>query len=410
MILFDETIRQTATDGTPFPKVLDDAGMIPGIKVDTGAKALALLPGERSPRGSTGCASGWPSTATLGARFAKWRAVINIADDGTSRPTFCIDANAHALARYAALCQEAGIVPIVEPEVLMDGDHTIERCYEASRPRRSRALFDAARRRIGSCSRDAPQDEHGAVRARSARSRQADEEVAEQTAALLPRHGAGRRPGHRVPVRRPGRRPRDRRTSNEMNRSGPHPWALSFSYGRALQAPALKAWRGEAPTSRPDSGRSLHRARCNGAARDGRYNEEMETRSFSRGKVGTGRLARMRAFRSDPWPTSVGALRPSSTGSASSSSPFGPERDDERVAVVRQERAGVAFDFLPLFVTTRSYFFSSFLHCRRRCTSSRRERERSALRVVISVVSYSRRNVRRSRCRRRRPAWTGGCA
>ena len=150
VILYDETIRQSSRKGVPFPKLLADRGIIPGIKVDTGAKALAGFPGEKVTEGLDGLRERLSEYATLGARFAKWRAVITI---GAGIPTrACIKANAHALARYAALCQEAGLVPIVEPEVLMDGDHTIERCYEVTEAALT-SLYPSAPRLSASSSR-----------------------------------------------------------------------------------------------------------------------------------------------------------------------------------------------------------------------------------------------------------------
>ena len=158
VILYDETIRQSASDGTPFPQVLESAGAIPGIKVDTGAKDLALSPGEKVTEGLDGLRERVDEYVTLGARFAKWRAVITIGD---GLPTdACIEANAHALARYAALCQEGGLVPIVEPEVLMDGDHTIETCYEATL-RTLRTVYARARGAARRARGHAAEAEHG---------------------------------------------------------------------------------------------------------------------------------------------------------------------------------------------------------------------------------------------------------
>jgi fructose-bisphosphate aldolase class I len=271
VILFDETIRQNAADGTSLVKVLERAGMIPGIKVDTGAKDLALHPGEQVTEGLDGLRERFAEYAQLGARFAKWRAVINIGADIPS--AFCIEANAHAMARYAALAQEAGIVPIVEPEVLMDGDHSIERCYDVS-VRTLRALFEQlAEHRV--FLEGALLKTNMVISGKGA-ARQADErEVAEQTLRCF-RNSVPSAIGGIVFLSGGQADVPATVHLDVMNKMGPHPWELSFSYGRALQAPSLKAWKGDPSNVEAGQQALLHRARCNGAARDGRYDASME--------------------------------------------------------------------------------------------------------------------------------------
>jgi fructose-bisphosphate aldolase class I len=271
VILFDETIRQRTADGTPFPEALERQGMIPGIKVDRGAKALAFAPGEKGTEGLDGLRERFADYGELGARFAKWRAVIAIGEGIPS--DYCIWVNADALARYAALAQEGGLVPIVEPEVLMDGDHTIERSYAVT-SRVQHAVFTELRdQRVAFegmllkpnmvlSGYDCP--EQASV-----------EEVAEATIKCL---------RHNVPAAVPGIVFLSGGQSDEtatvhldaINRLGPQPWELSFSYGRALQAPAQKAWRGEARNVAAAQSAYLKRARLNGAARAGRYTRDLE--------------------------------------------------------------------------------------------------------------------------------------
>ena len=271
VILFDETIRQNGADGTPLVKVLERSGMIPGIKVDTGAKELALHPGEQVTEGLDGLRERFAEYAQLGARFAKWRAVINIGDAIPSR--FCIDANAHAMARYAALAQEAGIVPIVEPEVLMDGDHSIERCYEVSVDTLRSLFAQLAEHRV---QLEGTLLKTNMVLSGKGAARQADErEVAEQTLRCF-RNSVPSAIGGIVFLSGGQADVPATVHLDVMNKMGPHPWALSFSYGRALQAPSLKAWKGDASNIQAGQQALLHRARCNGAARDGRYDSSME--------------------------------------------------------------------------------------------------------------------------------------
>ena len=271
VILYDETLRQKASDGTPFPKLLESHGILPGIKVDKGTKALAGAPEEKITEGLDGLRERLAEYRGLGARFAKWRAVITIGDGIPS--DLCIDANAHALARYAALCVEAGLVPIVEPEVLMDGPHTIERCYEVTERTLRRVYTELYAQRV-------PLEQTilkpNMVLSGSECSRQAGvREVAEQTLRCLRSSVPAAVPG--IVFLSGGQSDEDATAHlSEMNRIGPAPWQLSFSYGRALQAAPLKAWAGR-PENRDAAQRAFyHRARCNGAARTGTYTPEME--------------------------------------------------------------------------------------------------------------------------------------
>ena len=272
VILYDETIRQRAADGTPLPETLARQGIIPGIKVDTGTTALAGFAGEKVTEGLDGLADRLAEYRDLGARFTKWRAVITI---GEHLPTSgCIRANAEALARFAALSQEAGLVPIVEPEVLMDGGHTIERCEQVTGDTLA-AVFAALRRhrvRLDGMLLKPNMVVSGGDCATQAGVTQ----VAEATVRCLRDHVPASVPGI---VFLSGGQSDQAATAhlNAMNRLQGAPWQLSFSYGRALQAPALKAWKGE-PANAPAAQRAFHhRAKLNGAARYGRYSEAMET-------------------------------------------------------------------------------------------------------------------------------------
>ncbi|HEY7537463.1 MAG TPA: class I fructose-bisphosphate aldolase [Gaiellaceae bacterium] len=271
VILFDETIRQTAADGTPFPKLLEGKGIIPGIKVDRGAKPLAKADGETITEGLDGLRARFEEYRELGARFAKWRAVYTV---GGGRPSeYAIWTNAHALARYAALCQEAGLVPIVEPEVLMDGAHTIEESYRAT-SRAQHALFTELHdQRV---ELEATLLKPNMVLSGYDCPLQAgNEQVAELTLRCL---------RHNVPAALPGvvflsgGQPDEAATArlNAMNLLGPHPWELSFSFARALQAPPLKAWAGVDENVPAAQELFLERAMLNGLARQGRYSPELE--------------------------------------------------------------------------------------------------------------------------------------
>jgi fructose-bisphosphate aldolase class I len=271
VILFDETIRQRAADGSPFPGLLDRQGIIPGIKVDTGAKPLALAPGEKVTEGLDGLRERFAEYAELGAKFAKWRAVIAIGEGIPSQ--YCIWVNAHALARYAALAQEAGLVPIVEPEVLMDGDHTLERSFHVTAQVQRAVFTELHDQRV--------QLEGMLLKPNMVLSgydspEQADvEEVARATLTCLK---------HNVPAAVPGivflsgGQSDELATAhlNALNALGPQPWELSFSYGRALQAAAQNAWRGEAANVPAAQAAYLKRARLNGAARAASYSPEQE--------------------------------------------------------------------------------------------------------------------------------------
>ncbi|HEX6493100.1 MAG TPA: class I fructose-bisphosphate aldolase [Candidatus Dormibacteraeota bacterium] len=270
-ILYDETIRQQALDGTPFPALLAKSGIIPGIKVDLGAKDLALHPGEKVTEGLDGLRERIADYVGLGAKFAKWRAVITIGEGIPSRA--CLQVNAHALARYAALCQEGGLVPIVEPEVLMDADNSIERCEEVTEETLHTVfdeLFVQGIRLEGMVLKP-----NMVVSGKKAARQAGVDEVAERTIAVLRRC---------VPTAVPGIAFLSGGQSAElatehlqaMNAAGSLPWGLTFSYGRALQDPALKAWGGE--TGNVEAGREqlARRARNNGAARDATYSPAME--------------------------------------------------------------------------------------------------------------------------------------
>ena len=270
-ILFDETIRQSAKDGRSFVSILESQNVMSGIKVDTGAKKLSGAPGETVTEGLDGLRERLAEYADLGAKFTKWRAVIAIGDGIPS--SYCIDANAHALARYAALAQEAGLVPIVEPEVLMDGEHTIETCREVTELTLHRvfgALIDQGVLLEGIVLKP------NMVISAMGCARQADvSQVAEWTVKSLRR---------RVPAAVPsicflsGGQSEAHATAhlNAMNRLGPLPWLLGFSYGRALQHSALHTWAGKPENESAGQKALAHRAHLNWAAATGGYAAEME--------------------------------------------------------------------------------------------------------------------------------------
>lgn len=271
VILYDETFRSQTEAGARFPEAIVDAGMIPGIKVDTGAKPLAGAPGEKVTEGLDGLRERLAEYRERGARFAKWRAVIEISARLPSRA--CIAANAHALARYAALCQEQELVPIVEPEVLMDGDHTIERCERVTGEllRRVYDALDEQQVRLEATLLKPNMVLPGL----DCREQVGADEVAEATLRCLRRCVPGAVPGI---VFLSGGQDDQLATErlNAINRLGPQPWELSFSYGRALQAGALATWRGEPANREPAQGALLHRARCAAAARRGEYSPALE--------------------------------------------------------------------------------------------------------------------------------------
>jgi fructose-bisphosphate aldolase class I len=272
VILYDETIRQSAHDGTPFPKLLESQGVIPGIKVDMGAKDLAHAPGEKITEGLDSLRERLAEYVGLGARFTKWRAVITIGEGIPSE--YCLWTNAHALARYAALSQEAGLVPIVEPEVLMDGNHSIETSFEVT-SRTLHAVFTELRDQRVHFEQMLLKP-NMVLSGYDASGRAGIQEVADQTIRCFRRHVPAAVPG--IVFLSGGQTDEDATAHlNAMNAMGPHPWELSFSYGRALQAPALKAWGGDEASVSAGQAAYLQRAKLNGLARSGSYSPEMET-------------------------------------------------------------------------------------------------------------------------------------
>jgi fructose-bisphosphate aldolase class I len=271
VILYDETIRQKARDGTPLPEVLSRKAVMPGIKVDTGAKELAGFPGERITEGLDGLRERLVNYRALGARFAKWRAVITI---GPGIPTrYCIFANAHALARYAALCQEAGLVPIVEPEVLMDGDHDIQRCEEVTTDTLEIVFSQLHQHRV--VLNGILLKPNMVISGKGAAKQAGPSQVAEATVRCFRRAVPAAVQG--IVFLSGGQTPRQATENlNAMNAMGEHPWELSFSYGRALQEPVLQAWKGQASNIPAAQKAFYHRARLNGAARYGKYTKDME--------------------------------------------------------------------------------------------------------------------------------------
>jgi len=272
VILFDETLRQKSADGTSFVDLLNKHGVLPGIKVDAGAKPLAFCPGETVTEGLDNLPKRCAEYVKLGAKFAKWRAVIDIGADIPS--STAIAANAHALARYAAICQEAGLVPIVEPEVLMDGDHTIERCEQVTEWTLN-AVYEALY--MSRVSLEGSVLKPSMVISGKKCARQAGvDEVAERTVRILKRTVPAAVPGV---VFLSGGQSDEVATAHldAMNKLGNNPWPLSFSYGRALQQPTLKAWRGAAANVPAAQAALAHRSRMNSLAALGRYSAGMET-------------------------------------------------------------------------------------------------------------------------------------
>jgi fructose-bisphosphate aldolase class I len=271
VILYDETIRQKAQDGTPMTELIAATGALPGIKVDNGAKPLPFCPGETVTEGLDGLAGRIKEYVGLGARFAKWRAVYDI---GPKMPSYAaINANAHALARYAALCVEGGLVPIVEPEVLMDGAHDIDACEQVTEwvlKEVYQQLYYA----------NVPLEKtilkpNMVISGMKCPKRASREEVAERTVKVLKRCVPPAVPG--IAFLSGGQSEEDATAHlSLMNRLGPLPWKLSFSYGRALQAAALKAWGGRPENVAAGQRAFTHRARMNGAASLGKWTEQME--------------------------------------------------------------------------------------------------------------------------------------
>jgi fructose-bisphosphate aldolase, class I len=271
VILYDETIRQKTKDGTPFSQHLTKLGIVPGIKVDTGAKPLAGFPNETITEGLDGLRERLAEYHKLGARFAKWRAVIDI---GAGIPTqYAIDANSHALARYAALCQEANIVPIVEPEVLMDGAHTIERCEEVTSTTLASVFSALYAHRIhleGMVLKP-----NMVISGKKAPTRAGPQQVAEATVRCLKRYVPGAVPG--IAFLSGGQSSAEATEHlSLMNKLVPLPWELTFSYGRALQDEALKAWGGKPENFAAGQKAFARRAKFNGLARTGSYSAKLE--------------------------------------------------------------------------------------------------------------------------------------
>jgi len=274
-ILYDETIRQQKSDGTPFIKVLIEAGIIPGIKVDAGAKELAGHPGEKVTEGLDGLRGRLAEYSKMGARFAKWRAVIAIGDGIPSWGS--IDANAHALARYAALCQEAGLVPVVEPEVLMDGEHSLEQCYKVTDEVLRTVFSQLFAQRVMlegmilkpnmvlpglACTRQETVDE-----------------VADATVSCFLRAVPAAVPA--IAFLSGGQSPElasARLNAMNLRFKSRLPWAVAFSFSRAIQQPALEIWKGQEANVLAAQQALYHRARCNQAARRGEYDAAMEKR------------------------------------------------------------------------------------------------------------------------------------
>ena len=272
VIMFDETIRHKAADGTPFVKVLERAGVIPGIKVDTGAKDLPRYPGETITEGLDGLRERLAEYYRLGARFAKWRAVITIGDGMPTR--FCIDANAHALARYAALCQEAGIVPIVEPEVLMDGAHSGERCDDVTTTTLESVFFQLHAHRVSY--EGMILKPNMVIPGKKAATQWTPKRIAEATVRCFQRTVPAAVPG--IVFLSGGQTPAEATANlDAMNRMGNHPWELSYSYGRALQDEALKAWLGKPENVAAGQKMFAHRGHLVSAARYGKYDTTMES-------------------------------------------------------------------------------------------------------------------------------------
>ncbi len=271
VILFEETLFQKARNGTPLAQILAKQGVVPGIKVDKGTVELPACPGEVITAGLDGLDERMKNYKAAGARFAKWRAVITI---GAGIPSdTCIRTNAHALARYAAICQHNGIVPIVEPEVLMDADNTIERCFDVTEATLHRTFAELIFQRISL--------EHMILKpnmivsGKKCATQAGVEQVATMTLACLKRCVPSAVPGIAFLS---GGQTDEAATAHlsAMNAKGPLPWILTFSYGRALQAPAIKAWSGKEANWKAGQAAYLHRAKLNGAAQKGAYTAAME--------------------------------------------------------------------------------------------------------------------------------------
>ena len=298
VILYDETIRQQKQDGTPFLKVLTDAGIIPGIKVDAGAKDLAAHPGEKITEGLDGLRDRLAEYFQMGARFAKWRAVIAIGEGIPTRS--CIEANAHALARYAALCQEAGLVPVVEPEVLMDGDHSLERCRAVTEEVLRTVFNQLNSQRVllegvilkpnmvlpGFICPPHQEVEEAAIGEQQFQVRLTDRQPEEMEAVDEVANITVKTLWRTVPAAVPGiaflsggqsaELASARLNTMNLRFNSRLPWALAFSFARAIQQPALEIWQGKESNVKAAQKALLHRARCNRAARRGEYTAAME--------------------------------------------------------------------------------------------------------------------------------------
>jgi fructose-bisphosphate aldolase, class I len=276
VILYDETIWQNAKDGTPLIKIIEQSGAIPGIKVDEGTQALSNCPGELVTTGLDRLAERLKKYYDQGARFAKWRAVIDIGSGtgGGNIPTMtAIHVNAHALARYAALCQAAQIVPIVEPEVLMDGDHDIDRCYEVTQRVLNKTFQELRIQRVAL--EGMILKPNMAISGKKSTKQSSVEEVAEKTIRLLKRCVPAAVPG--IAFLSGGQSDEDATAHlDAMNRIGGLPWRLTFSYGRALQAAPQKAWSGKAENVAAAQRALTHRARMNSLASKGEWKADLE--------------------------------------------------------------------------------------------------------------------------------------
>jgi fructose-bisphosphate aldolase, class I len=276
VILYDETIRQNAKDGTPLVKLIEKAGTIPGIKVDKGTKTLPNCPGEVVTEGLDGLRERLAEYRGLGAKFAKWRAVIDIGQRHVMPSYTCVKANAHALARYAALCQDEGIVPIVEPEVLMDGDHDIDRCVEVTTWVLKETFQELFFNRVAL--EGMVLKPNMAVPGKKSAKRASVEEVAEKTVHLLKQCVPAAVPG--VAFLSGGQSDEDATAHlDAMNRTGPLPWRLSFSYGRALQHAPQKVWSGKPENVAAAQRAFSHRAMMNGLASTGQWKVDLERKA-----------------------------------------------------------------------------------------------------------------------------------
>jgi fructose-bisphosphate aldolase class I len=274
-ILYDETIRQERNDGTPFVKILIEAGIIPGIKVDTGAKELAGHPGEKVTEGLDGLRDRLQEYFQMGARFAKWRAVIAI---GRGLPSWgCIEANAHALARYAALCQEGGLVPVVEPEVIMDGEHTLEECCEVTDEVLRTVFVELSAQRV--MLEGMVLKPNMVLPGMSCASEPTLDEVADATVNCFLRSVPAAVPAIAfLSGGQPAELASGRLNAMNVRFKSRLPWALAFSFARAIQQPALEIWKGQEANVSAAQQALVHRARCNQAARRGEYSQATEKR------------------------------------------------------------------------------------------------------------------------------------